>query len=82
MKIKLNIGREVELGWLDATEEFIKSATLESAWRLGVGVVSGLNVKLERRRTLSGYEFRIGDAILATPVESYMPTEYMDWRDG
>lgn len=81
-KIQLNIGIILEEGIIDCPPEF--ETIPESAyWRLGVGIIGGRSLNIERKTSLGDVEFRIGDSTLRNQdVECWMPIEYQDWRDG
>jgi len=51
-------------------------------WRLGTGRVGGRDLAVERKKCLDGYEYRIGDTLVASSsVEMWYPREFIQWRD-
>ena len=81
--IRLNIGTtssaKVYTKTMDA--ESIKQSIIESRWRLGVGMIDGRKLSIERRISLGEFEFRLNGHIINEP-ECWLASEYMDWRDA
>lgn len=61
-------------------DEQIKSSILESRWRLGIGVIDGRKLSIERRVSLGEYEYRLNGVVINDP-ECWIASEYMEWRD-
>lgn len=53
----------------------------ENKWAQGVGTWNGTKRDAQRLRTLEGYKYRIDGKLVEKP-ELFMPSDYLDWRDG
>jgi len=79
--IRLNIGITTNANVASVSDEQNKEAMKESRWRLGVGVIDGRKLDIQRRVSLGEYEFRFNSTII-TPPETWNATEFIDWRDA
>jgi hypothetical protein len=62
-------------------EQTLKDAISETRWCLGVGVINGNHVDIQRKKTLVGYEYRFEGKIITANVECWNSTEFIEWRD-
>lgn len=82
-KIILSFGTVRDSSSVDVDEGLIKRAVSESRWRKGTALINGRNVEVLRSKGLDEYNYKIGDQLLATgSVEAFLPSEFLDWRDG
>ena len=79
--ITLKIGITTRAGVDSLKDEEIKNSIVESRWRLGIGVIDGRKLDIQRRMSLGEFEFRFNGTIISPP-EMWNATEYMDWRDS
>lgn len=81
MKININFKLESRPARShEVSDERLKSMVNQSRWATGIGMNEKRKFKCERRRTIDGYQYRIGDDIIQEP-ECFNQSEYMDWRD-
>ena len=65
-----------------ADEQLIKDSISETRWRIGIGIVNGNQLSIDRKKTLTGFEYRYnGQIVNLSNLECWNPTEYIDWRD-
>lgn len=63
-------------------ESDLNKFTSESKWQPGHGILGGSVRPLERRMHLGEFVYRFnGQAISGSP-ETFLPCEYIDWRDS
>lgn len=80
MKLKLNFGAPIPEG-REVGEERMKEIIQQNRWQRGVILLNGHSLEGERKRSLGGYAYRIGNQELKS-VDGFNPTEYQEWRDG
>ena len=66
----------------EVDDSVINEAMKESRWRLGTAIINGMERKVERRKQLDDYAYRMGEHLLDPDcVTHWKADEYMDWRD-
>ncbi len=81
-RITLSIGFSKDISSSTISDDGLKKAVSETRWQKGEGVIGGRTFMLYRRAGLDGFEYRLGESVLAEgSVEAFNPTEYFDWRD-
>jgi hypothetical protein len=78
--MRMTFGETIPTGSKPVSDEELLRIVTESRWQLGTGVLGGVQLPMERKKTLGKYLFRHAEKVLATPVEKFTPHEWMDWR--
>lgn len=81
-KIILSIGTVRDAASIDVDDSILKQAMAESRWRPGIAMIGERKVNASRAKVIDGYQYKIGDQVLGNPPDVFLPTEFMDWRDG
>lgn len=87
IKLKLNIKSEsIPLHAVEVSDEKLASMVDKSRWQLGETKLSQSYKakfrKARRRKILGDFKYEV-ENIEGNPVlEQFLPSEYMDWRDG
>jgi menaquinone-dependent protoporphyrinogen IX oxidase len=82
-KIKLSFGTTRDAESKDVDEDLIKRAVSESRWRPGIALVNERQLEVTRLKTLDEFIYSFnGHTLDNKTIDAFLPTEYMDWRDG
>lgn len=81
-KIILSIGVARDARSIEAGDDVMKQAATESRWRPGIATIGDRRINASRAKTIDGYQYKIGEQVLGSDPDAFLPTEFINWRDA
>jgi len=82
-RVAMSFGQSREAATTEVDDVLLAKAEKETRWQLGEARINGVLRQVQRRKQLGEWVYQYNGITLDPKcVECYLPSEYIDWRDG